>query len=172
MTARWVLTWKGGEGDGPPVAKARLVLRGFQDDLCCLVHVHGAFGRLILPECFHQPVSSRVRLFSEIAPPTSTNDIIHHQLIVIVLRMGTSSGADSGSVPAPSDGPIGLARLASRPTEVPPSLTRDGLRFFCSNWTVRQKSHEGAGRRAGRRLNWSSGPVEQLVHGLLPPDLP
>ena len=30
ITARWVLTWKTGSGDSP-VAKARLVLRGFQD---------------------------------------------------------------------------------------------------------------------------------------------
>ena len=28
VTARWGLTWKEGEGNGPPVAKARLVLRG------------------------------------------------------------------------------------------------------------------------------------------------
>ena len=31
VTARWVLTWKEGDNNGPPVAKARLVLRGFED---------------------------------------------------------------------------------------------------------------------------------------------
>ena len=31
VTARWVLSWKEAEGDKPPKAKARLVLRGFQD---------------------------------------------------------------------------------------------------------------------------------------------
>ena len=31
VTARWVLTWKSSEDGGPPRAKARLVLRGFED---------------------------------------------------------------------------------------------------------------------------------------------